>query len=166
MAVTRPKTQYAKSGDVNIAYQVVGDGPLDLVMVPGFVSNVEYWWEIPGMPQIFERLGSFSRLILFDKRGTGLSDPDHRGPDPRAAHGRRACGDGCGRLGARGAVGASPKGGPMSLLFAATYPERTISLVLYGTTPKFSRRAGLAVGIAVRERRCWTKSRPHGATAT
>jgi pimeloyl-ACP methyl ester carboxylesterase len=69
-----PKTQYAKSGDVHIAYQVTGSGPLDLVMVPGFVSHLEYQWEDPRSTRYLERLASFSRLIRFDKRGTGLSD--------------------------------------------------------------------------------------------
>src|SRR5512132_3359097 len=68
-----PETRYAKSGDVNIAYQVVGEGPLDLVYVPGWVSNVEEMWEEPKYARFLERLASFSRLILFDKRGTGLS---------------------------------------------------------------------------------------------
>src|SRR5881396_4140134 len=70
-----PETRYAKSGDVNIAYQVVGDGPVDLVYVPGWVSHVELAWELPDLARGFERLASFSRLILFDKRGTGMSDP-------------------------------------------------------------------------------------------
>ena len=69
-----PETRYAKSGDVNIAYQVVGDGPFDLVHVPPFVSNLELQWEDPAERGYFERLASFSRLIMFDKRGTGLSD--------------------------------------------------------------------------------------------
>src|ERR671922_3043249 len=69
-----PETRYARSGDVNIAYQVVGEGPLDLVYVPGWVSNVELMWEEPAMARFLGRLASFSRLILFDKRGTGLSD--------------------------------------------------------------------------------------------
>src|SRR5437764_13434093 len=69
-----PVTKYAKSGDVHIAYQVIGDGPTDLVFVPGFVSQVEEWWEEPPCVRFFERLAAFSRLILFDKRGTGLSD--------------------------------------------------------------------------------------------
>ena len=69
-----PKTQYTKSGDVHIAYQVTGSGPLDLVFVPGFVSHLEYQWEYPESARFFERLASFSRLIRFDKRGTGLSD--------------------------------------------------------------------------------------------
>ena len=70
-----PETHYAKSGDVNIAYQVVGDGPRDVVYVPGWVSNVEVMWEDPGLARFLNRIASFSRLILFDKRGTGLSDP-------------------------------------------------------------------------------------------
>ena len=71
----RPKTRYARSGGVSIAYQVVGDGPIDLVFGPGFVSNIEHYWEIPSFARFLDRLASFSRLILFDKRGTGLSDP-------------------------------------------------------------------------------------------
>ena len=69
-----PQTRYAKSGDVNIAYQVVGDGPIDLVLVPGWVSNIDVFWEEPTLARLLTRLASFSRLILFDKRGTGLSD--------------------------------------------------------------------------------------------
>src|SRR5689334_21268741 len=74
MAVTTPATRYARSGDVNIAYQVVGDGPFDLIWVPGWISNVEESWEVPEYARFLRRLASFSRLILFDKRGTGLSD--------------------------------------------------------------------------------------------
>jgi pimeloyl-ACP methyl ester carboxylesterase len=70
----QPETRYAKSGDLRIAYQVVGDGPFDLVFVPGFVSNIELIWESPERANFFSRLAGFSRLILFDKRGTGLSD--------------------------------------------------------------------------------------------
>src|SRR5262245_37390684 len=70
----RPETRYAKAGDVYIAYQVTGDGGLDLVLLPGFVSHVEHAWEEPGFARFFERLGSFSRLVRLDKRGTGLSD--------------------------------------------------------------------------------------------
>jgi pimeloyl-ACP methyl ester carboxylesterase len=70
----RPTTRYATSGDYSIAYQVVGDGALDLVVVPGFVSHLEHAWENPAYAHFLERLASFSRLILFDKRGTGLSD--------------------------------------------------------------------------------------------
>src|SRR6185503_20358155 len=72
----RPETRYAKSGDISIAYQVVGDGPLDLVVVPGWISNVDFAWEDPAYGPWVERLAAFSRVILFDKRGTGLSDRD------------------------------------------------------------------------------------------
>ena len=71
----RSETRYARSGDVSIAYQVMGDGPFDLVYVPGWVSNIELMWDEPGYAGFLERLASFSRLITFDKRGTGLSDP-------------------------------------------------------------------------------------------
>jgi pimeloyl-ACP methyl ester carboxylesterase len=70
----QPDTRYARSGDLCIAYQVVGDGPLDLVFVPGFISNLDHYWDQPALAHFLNRLGSFSRLILFDKRGTGLSD--------------------------------------------------------------------------------------------
>src|SRR5215471_303105 len=70
----RPETRYAKSGNVNIAYQVIGHGPIDIVYVPGWVSHLEYGWESPIVANFYRRLASFSRLILFDKRGTGLSD--------------------------------------------------------------------------------------------
>jgi pimeloyl-ACP methyl ester carboxylesterase len=127
-----PKTQYAKSGDIHVAYQVTGSGPLDLVFVPGFVSHLEYQWEHPWSAQFFERLGSFSRLIRFDKRGTGLSDRvggiptlEERMDDVRAVM------DAVGSE--RAALFGASEGGPMSVLFAATYPERTSALVLYGS---------------------------------
>ena len=72
--MTLPETRYAKSGDVRIAYQVIGQGPLDLVFVPGFMSNLDVQWEDPGFTHLLNRLSGFTRLILFDKRGTGLSD--------------------------------------------------------------------------------------------
>ena len=75
MRKSTPKTRYARNGDARIAYQVIGDGPLDLVVVPGFVSNVEYLWEMPGVALVLERMASYARLITWDKRGTGLSDP-------------------------------------------------------------------------------------------
>ena len=86
-----PKTNYARSGDVNIAYQVIGEGALDLVFVMGWVSHLDYFWTEPSFARFLRRLGSFSRLILFDKRGTGLSDRVllGRSPDARTAHGRR-----------------------------------------------------------------------------
>ncbi len=126
-----PRTQYAKSGGVHIAYQVTGSGPIDLVIVPGFVSHLEHEWEHPWAARYLERLGSFSRLIRFDKRGTGLSDRvggipslEERMDDVRAV--MDAAQSECAAL-----FGIS-EGGPMSLLFAATYPRRTSALVLYG----------------------------------
>ncbi len=133
----QPKTRYAKSGGVSIAYQVLGEGPLDVVFIPGFVSNVEFWWELPGTTRIFERLASFARVILWDKRGTGLSDPVDRVPtlDERVDD-LMAVMDAVGSE--RAAFFGVSEGGPMSLLFAASHPERTTALVLYGASPKFS----------------------------
>jgi pimeloyl-ACP methyl ester carboxylesterase len=128
----KPETRYARSGDVHIAYQIVGEGPFDLVFVPGFVSNVEAAWESPARTRFFRRLASFSRLILFDKRGTGLSDRtseiftlEQRMDDVRAVM------DAAGSE--RAALFGISEGGPMSVLFAATYPERTTALAMYGS---------------------------------
>src|ERR671935_3194651 len=128
------KTQYARNGEVNIAYQVVGEGPTDLAIVPGFISHVDLWWTIPETTAFIRRLASFSRLILFDKRGTGLSDPV---AGPSSLEDRmedlHAVLDAAGSE--RPALLGVSEGGPMSILFAATYPERVRSLVLYGTFP-------------------------------
>jgi pimeloyl-ACP methyl ester carboxylesterase len=130
-----PETRYAKSGDVNIAYQVVGEGPLDLVLVPGFISHLELDWQGPGYAHMLERLASFSRLIRFDKRGTGLSDRPGGLPDLETRMDDvRAVMDSAGSD--RAALMGYSEGGPLSMLFAATYPERTTSLVLYGTYAK------------------------------
>jgi len=130
-----PETRYAKSGDVNIAYQVVGDGPLDLVLVPGFVSHLDNDWEEPRSAHFLQRLASFSRLIRFDKRGTGLSDRPSGLPDLETRMDDvRAVMDAVGSK--RAALFGYSEGGPMCILFAATYPERTLSLVLYGTYAK------------------------------
>lgn len=130
-----PETRYAKSGDVNIAYQVVGDGPLDLVLVPGFVSHLDNDWEEPRSAHFLQRLASFSRLIRFDKRGTGLSDRPSGLPDLETRMDDvRAVMDAVGSK--RAALFGYSEGGPMCILFGATYPERTLSLVLYGTYAK------------------------------
>jgi pimeloyl-ACP methyl ester carboxylesterase len=134
MTCVRPETKYARSGEVHIAYQVVGDGPLDLVLVPGWISHIEHQWEDPAHAHFLERLASFSRLITFDKRGTGLSDRvaesalptlEQRMDDVRAVMDAVGC--------SRAALVGVSEGGPMSALFAATYPERTVALVMYGT---------------------------------
>jgi pimeloyl-ACP methyl ester carboxylesterase len=128
----QPDTRYARSGDVNIAYQVLGDGPLDLVFVPGFVSNLDMQWTDPGMVRLLRGMSSFARLILFDKRGTGISDPVGAAPTlEERMDDVRAVMDAVGSE--RAALFGLSEGGPMSVLFAATYPERTTALVLCGT---------------------------------
>lgn len=132
-----PETRYVKSDDVHIAYQVLGDGPLDVLFVPGFVSNVEATWQSPERSAFFQRLASFCRLILFDKRGTGMSD---RGSQiftlEQRMHDVQTILDEVGSK--RAALFGISEGGPMSLLYAASYPERTSALILYGT---YARRA-------------------------
>jgi pimeloyl-ACP methyl ester carboxylesterase len=130
-----PETVYAKSGEVNIAYQVVGKGPVDLVLVPGFISHLELDWQGPGYALMLDRLSSFARVIRFDKRGTGLSDRPGGLPDLESRMDDvRAVLDAAGTD--RAALMGYSEGGPLSMLFAATYPERTTSLVLYGTYAK------------------------------
>jgi pimeloyl-ACP methyl ester carboxylesterase len=143
-----PATHYAKSGDVDIAYQVMGSGPIDLVYVPSFISHLEHQLEEPRSARWFERLSSFSRLIRFDKRGTGLSDRmrgiptlEERMDDVRAVMDAVASNE--------AALLGSSEGAPMSILFAATYPQRTSRLILYG---------GLA-------RSAWAADYPWGITA-
>jgi pimeloyl-ACP methyl ester carboxylesterase len=130
-----PETRYARSGDVWIAYQAFGDGPADLVFAPGYVSNIELGWSLPGRAAFLEALSSFARVIQFDKRGTGMSDPvreevslESRMDDVRAvmdaARSQRA------------ALLGVDTGGMMSIVFAATYPERTAGLILTGTAAR------------------------------
>src|SRR4051794_11454095 len=133
----RPETKFTQSGDVSVAYQVMGQGPLDLLIVPGFISHLEAAWENPAYARFLERLASFCRLIQFDKRGTGLSDRvtgiptlDERSDDVRAV---------------LDAVGSKQtflfgisEGGPMSVVFAASHPQRTSGLILYGSIAKGS----------------------------
>ena len=127
-----PETRYARSDDVNIAYQVVGDGPLDLVLVPGWVSHVEHAWEEPSFAAFLRRLTSFSRLIFLDRRGTGLSDRVLQLPTmEQRMDDIRAVMDAAGSK--RAALFGISEGGPMCSLFAATWPERTAALVLCGT---------------------------------
>lgn len=128
---TTPPTRYAKSDDVSIAYQVVGGGPLDVVLVLGFATHLELQWELPPLARFLERISSFSRLIIFDKRGTGLSDPVAEVPTlEQRIDDVRAVMDGA--ESERAALFGISEGGPMSVLFAAAHPERVTSLVLYG----------------------------------
>ena len=135
MPVT-PTTRYARSGDLHIAYQVVGEGPFDLVYAPGFISHVELNWESPYWSKILRHLSRFCRVIIFDKRGTGLSDRaggwptlEERMDDIRAVMDDAGCD--------RAVLHGISEGGPMCMVFAALYPERTAALVLRGTGPRF-----------------------------
>jgi pimeloyl-ACP methyl ester carboxylesterase len=139
-------TRYADSDGVSIAYRVHGEGELDLVFVPGFVSHVELLWEHPSVARFLRRLASFSRLIVFDKRGQGLSDRPAEPPtleesmdDLRAVLEAADC--------ERPAVFGVSEGGPMSMLFAATHPERVSSLVLYGTYARMVRSLDYPLGV-------------------
>src|SRR5438105_15592316 len=136
-AAMQPVTQYAKSGDVHIAYQAFGDGPINLVMVPGFVSNVENYWDQPDFARFLNRLGSYARVVTFDKRGTGMSDrvAELPGLDQRMDD-LRAVMDAAGME--QAAILGISEGAPLSILFAATYPDRCRALVLYGSFSRFS----------------------------
>jgi pimeloyl-ACP methyl ester carboxylesterase len=143
-----PETRYARSGNVHIAYQVTGEGPVDIVFVQGYVTHLEIEWEDPRPAGFFEQLSSLGRLIRFDKRGTGLSDRvaglptlEQRMDDVRAV---------MDAVGSHRAVllGCS-EGGPMSMLFAATHPERVRSLILCGTMARIA----------------WAPDHPWGRTA-
>lgn len=136
-----PEVRYAHVGESAIAYQVFGEGPPDLVVTPGFVSHLDLHWTMPSYTRFFEMLASFSRVIIFDKRGTGLSDPtrgavrfDQRADDIRAvmdaAESERAV-----------LMGVS-EGGPLSVLFSANHPERVQALILYGTFARGSQLGG------------------------
>lgn len=143
-----PETRYAKSGDVNIAYQVLGSGPPDLVVVPGWVSNIDVFWEEPPLAQFLRRLASFSRMILFDKRGTGLSDrvADVPSLEVRMDDVRAVMDDARSQ---RAALFGYSEGGAMCALFAATYPSRTSALIMHAA---FARRS-------------WAPDFPRGRTA-
>ena len=147
--VTPPPTHYARSGDISIAYQVLGKGPIDLVFVMGWVSHLDYFWREPSFARFLTRLASFSRLILFDKRGTGLSDRvtdlptlEQRMDDVRAV--MEAVGS------ERAALMGVSEGGPLCSLFATTYPARTLALTMIGTYA----------------RRLWAPDYPWGPTRT
>jgi pimeloyl-ACP methyl ester carboxylesterase/DNA-binding winged helix-turn-helix (wHTH) protein len=151
-----PQTLYARSGDVNIAYQILGDGPMDLVFVMGWVSHLEYFWAQPMFARFLRRLASFSRLILFDKRGTGLSDRvplnalptlEQRMEDVHAVMDAAGC--------QRAAICGVSEGGPMSALFSATYPGRTIALTMIGTYARRLRDVDYPWGPTAEEREAY-----------
>jgi pimeloyl-ACP methyl ester carboxylesterase len=132
----QPVTRYAKSGEIHIAYQVFGDGPLDLVFVPLFVSNIELYWDQPNWARWLERLGSYARVAIFDKRGTGGSDRVSELPGIELRmDDLRAVMDAAGME--QAALLGVSEGGPLAALFAATYPQRCRALVLYGSFAKF-----------------------------
>lgn len=140
-----PETRFTQNGDVSIAYQVTGDSPLDLVLVPGFVSHLEQAWEDPSYSRFLQHLASFSRLIVFDKRGTGLSDRvagiptlEERMDDVRSVM------DAVGSK--RAALFGVSEGAAMSILFAATYPDRAVALTLYGGMARLAWAADYPIG--------------------
>ena len=150
----QPETRYADSGGVNIAYQVLGDGPRDLVFVMGWVSNIEVIWEEPMLARFLTRLASFSRLILFDKRGTGLSDRvtdmpslEVRMDDVRAVMDAVAS--------ERAALFGVSEGGPMCALFSATYPSRVSALIMQGGFPRRIKTPDFPWGPTKEERQAW-----------
>jgi pimeloyl-ACP methyl ester carboxylesterase len=134
MADSMPAIRYARSGDVHVAYQVVGEGPVDIVFVEGSFTNRHVQWEEPSYRRFMERLGSFARVILFDKRGMGLSDRLQVGTLEERMDDVRAVMDAAGSE--RAALIGESEGGPMAMLFAASFPERTVALILAGAEVK------------------------------
>jgi class 3 adenylate cyclase len=151
-----PVTRYAASGDLQIAYQVIGEGPRDLVVVPGFVSNVELLWEEPGVERFLERLASFARVVLYDKREQGLSD--RLGRVPTLEDGLddvMAVMDAAGA--SKAAVFGYSEGGPLATLFAAAHPERVTALVLYGSYARILQAPDYPVGISEQVLDAWLR---------
>jgi pimeloyl-ACP methyl ester carboxylesterase len=140
------ETRYARSGELSIAYQIIGEGPRDILFIPGFVSNVELIWELPFFRRILERLAGLGRLVVFDKRGVGLSDRQlGSGSAADRMDDLRAVVDAAG-VEAATVVGIS-EGGPLAILFASTYPERVRQLVLWGTFARIHVAADYPIGI-------------------
>lgn len=144
--VTPGEIRYARSGDFRIAYQRFGDGDLDLLIVPGFISNLDMIWETPAFRHLYERLGSFARCIVFDKRGTGLSDREIGfGSLEERADDLRAVLDDAGVE--RTAIFGVSEGGPLSIVFAASQPQRVSALALYGTMARSQWAPDYPIGI-------------------
>ncbi len=141
-----PETRYAQSGELSIAYQSVGQGPRDILFIPGFVSNVELLWEVPFWADVFTRLAALGRLVLFDKRGTGCSDRTlGTGSAEDRMDDARAVADAAG-IDQAVVVGLS-EGGPLAILFAAAFPERVRSLVLWGTFARLHHAPDYDIGL-------------------
>jgi class 3 adenylate cyclase len=142
-----PETRYAKADDgVHIAYQVFGSGPIDLVVIPGFISHLDWMWEDPGLAAAFRRFASFARVIAFDKRGTGMSDRTEQLPDmDRRMLDIGAVMDAVGCE--QAALFGISEGGPMAILFAATHPERAQALVLLNTFARLAARPDYTIGV-------------------
>jgi pimeloyl-ACP methyl ester carboxylesterase len=145
----QPVVKYTKTGDFNIAYQVVGDGPVDLLLLPGWVTHLELQWDVAPLRRFLERLAGFSRLIQFDKRGTGLSDrvsPSELPTLEQRMDEVRAVMDAAGSE--RAVLFGTIGGGAMSGLFAATFPKRALGLILYGTFGRLEPDTGLLARLA------------------
>jgi class 3 adenylate cyclase/pimeloyl-ACP methyl ester carboxylesterase len=157
-----PTTRFAQSGEVNVAYQVVGEGEFDVVFIPGAISHVDLIWDDPPKARFFEALASFCRLIVFDKRGTGASDPAEVGDLETRIDDVRAVMDAVGSR--RAALVGVSEGGPMSLLFAATHPGRVAALAVYGSLPRYTWAADFPWGqpLADRERGMEVEARRWG----
>jgi pimeloyl-ACP methyl ester carboxylesterase len=143
------RTRYAKAGSFNIAYQVLGEGPVDVVLTPGWVTHLDLAWDIPPLARFLEQLASFSRLIVFDKRGTGLSDRVHPDTLPKLEQRTEdvlAVMDAAGSE--RAVLFGTLGGGAMCGLFAATQPDRSLALILYGTFGKLEPDTGLLARLA------------------
>lgn len=132
-----PEVHYTKSGDVHIAYQTFGKGPNELVLIPGFVSNIEHYWELPEFAGVLRKLGRHARVTMFDKRGTGLSDRVGDLPDmEQRMDDARAVMDAVGIE--RAAIMGASEGGSLATLFAGMHADRCTALVLYGSFARFS----------------------------
>ncbi|MEK6271097.1 MAG: adenylate/guanylate cyclase domain-containing protein [Actinomycetota bacterium] len=149
-------TKYATNGDVSIAYQVVGEGPRDLILAPGFVSHAEILWENPDLARAFDRLASFARLIIFDKREQGLSDRVGRPPTvEEMVDDMNAVLEAAGSE--RAAVMGVSEGGAMALMFAATHPDRCTHLVVWGGYARITRAPGYEHGFAPENLELWAQ---------
>jgi pimeloyl-ACP methyl ester carboxylesterase len=163
MSSVMPETRYAHAADgVHVAYQVLGDGPIDVVVVPGVLSHVECFWEFPGHAQFMRGAASWARVITFDKRGNGMSDPvDHAATLEERIDDVRAVMDAVDSD--RCALMGISEGASVGAMFAATYPERVSHLVMYGAVVRLTRSDDYPIGLPPDDAaRSWPKSWPTG----